>query len=138
MSSYALQSIHVLVNSVVHQLKQSCIYRLIEFLRCLTGIQNPSFEWHFKYLDYALCNLRCKAMLYTSVKCRGYIQVQHLKMNSKFEVEFELQNSLRVFQFKFEFKSGGLLKWIYNSKLVQTNVALGRLLVIWLNGTFGW
>jgi hypothetical protein len=49
-------------------------------------------------------------VLYTSVKCRGYIQVQHLKMNSKFEVEFEFQNSLRVFQFKFEFKLGDLLK----------------------------
>jgi hypothetical protein len=110
MSSYALQSIHVIVNFVVHQLKQSYNYRLTEFLKCLTGIQNPSFEWHFKYLDYALCNLRCKVVLYTSVKCRGYIQVQHLTMNPKFDVEIEFQNSLRVLQFKFEFKLGALLK----------------------------
>jgi hypothetical protein len=94
----------------MHQLKWVYIPRLDELLSCVTRIENLNFECHRKYLVYALRNLGCMTVLYTSAKCRVWTQVQHIKWSFKFEFEFGIQNLSRVFQFEFEFKFGSLLK----------------------------
>jgi hypothetical protein len=72
--------------------------------------KNPKFENHRKYLVCALCKLRCMTVLYTSVKCRVWAQVQPIKWSFKFEFEFGIQNLLQVFRFEFKFKFEELLK----------------------------
>jgi hypothetical protein len=54
----------------MHQLKRVYILRLGVLMSCVAQIENPNFECHCKYLVYALHNLRCMTVLYTSAKCR--------------------------------------------------------------------
>jgi hypothetical protein len=73
----------------MHQLKRVYILRLDVLLSGVIRIENPNFECHRKYLVYALRNLRCVTVLYTSAKSREWTQVQHIKWSFKFEFELE-------------------------------------------------
>jgi hypothetical protein len=100
-----------LANLDVHSLKQVFIDRLLVLLRWYVfEPKNPNFECHLKYLVHAMCKLRCKTVFYTSVTHRGWTQIQHLKVSSKFEFDFEFQSLIQAFQFKVEFKWGDYKK----------------------------
>jgi hypothetical protein len=90
--------------------KMSLPSRLDVLLSGVIRTENPNFECHRKYLVHALHNLRCVTVLHTSVKCRVWTQVQHIKWSSKLEFELESKNLSRVFRFEFKFKFGEILK----------------------------
>jgi hypothetical protein len=123
----------------VHSLKQVSIHRLIVLLRWYVfEPKNPNFECHLKYLVYALCKSRYKIVFYTSVTHRGWTQVKHLKVSSKFEFEFVSRVWFKLFNSKLNSNEEIIKNQFYNWILFHPRVALSSTYVVWLNDIFGW